>query len=69
MSMTLYIINKPWIYSKRVGQSPDFGLPSVALLHDCVESDVKQYRPTLVVVLYDVIGSRRLHIERQRRDE
>ena len=32
LSMTLYIINKPWIYSKRVGQRPDFGLPSVAIL-------------------------------------
>ena len=31
-AMTLYTIKNSWRYSKRVGHSPDFGLPSVEIL-------------------------------------
>ena len=34
----------------RVGYSPDFGLPSVAICHDCAESDVKQYSYTWAII-------------------
>ena len=55
LSMVLCTIKNPWNNSIRVGHSPDFELPSVAIIncHDYADSDAKQYSfamPKTVVV-------------------
>ena len=40
LSTVMCTIKNPWSYSIRVGHSPDFRLPSVAILPLCAESDV-----------------------------